>query len=156
MRLEYFQMLDRIVDIDLAERRIRSACTVPKDSTVFLGHFPTYPLMPGVLLIECMAQTGGWLANSLHGFTVMPILATVKDAKFRTPVHPGDRLDFESKLVHDGSGYAVTDAKGWRDGTAICEARLTYRTVPYPTPELRRELLALAEQIELPVSEYVR
>jgi 3-hydroxyacyl-[acyl-carrier-protein] dehydratase len=156
MRLEYFQMLDRIVDIDIAERRIRSTCAVPTDSPVFVGHFPTYPLMPGVLLIECMAQTGGWLANSLRGFTVMPILATVKDAKFRAPVYPGDSLDFEAKLVHDGSGYAVTDSKGWRDGTPVCEARLTYRTVPYPTPELRQELLNLAERLSLPVSEYVR
>ncbi len=83
MRLEYFQMIDRIVDVDIDGRRLRSACTVPKESTIFEGHFPTYPLMPGVLLIECMAQTTGWLVCVLGRFAAMPFLAGVKEAKFR-------------------------------------------------------------------------
>ena len=61
MRLEYFQMIDRFVEVNLDERVTRSVCSVPKESTVFEGHFPGFPLMPGVLLIECMAQTtDGW------------------------------------------------------------------------------------------------
>ena len=72
MRLEYFQLIDRIVALDLAERVVRSVGTVPKNSTVFEGHFPGYPLMPGALLIECMAQTTGWLASALDGFWAMP------------------------------------------------------------------------------------
>ena len=89
MQLEYFQMIDRVVEIDVGERRIRAVCTVPQQSTVFEGHFPSYPLMPGVLLIECMAQTTGWLVSVLGGFVAMPILVGVKDAKFRSPVFPG-------------------------------------------------------------------
>ena len=69
MRLEYFQMIDRFVDVDVGERVARAICTVPKQSPVFEGHFPGYPLMPGVLLIECMAQTTGWLVSALTGFT---------------------------------------------------------------------------------------
>ena len=60
MRFEYFQMIDRIAALDVGGGWIRSACTVPTESTIFEGHFPTYPLMPGVLLLECMAQTCGW------------------------------------------------------------------------------------------------
>ena len=85
---------------------------IPKESTIFEGHFPGYPLMPGVLLIECMAQTTGWLVCMLGDFTAMPFLAGVKEAKFRTLVFPGDALEFEGGVVHEGSGYAVAECKG--------------------------------------------
>src|SRR5216684_3953000 len=61
MRLEYFQLIDRIVELKLADQTIRTEARVPTASTIFEGHFPGYPLMPGVLLIEAMAQTSGWL-----------------------------------------------------------------------------------------------
>ena len=61
MRLEYFQLIDRIAELDLAQQTIRAEARVPIESTIFEGHFPGYPLMPGVLLIEAMAQTSGWL-----------------------------------------------------------------------------------------------
>ena len=73
MQLEYFQMIDRVVEIDAGARRICAVCTFSQQSTVFEGHFPSYPLMPGVLLIECMAQTTGWLVSVLGGFAAMPI-----------------------------------------------------------------------------------
>ena len=68
MRLEYFQLIDRIVDLDLGNRTIRTQATVPATSTIFEGHFPGYPLMPGVLLMESMAQTSGWLIIGITGF----------------------------------------------------------------------------------------
>ena len=156
MRFEYFQMVDRIVDINVSERVIRSVCTVPKESTVFEGHFPTYPLMPGVLLIECMAQTTGWLVSVLSGFTSMPILVGVKDGKFRTTVFPGDVLEFEGKVVHEGSGYAVGEGKGRRHGKAVCDAQLTYRMVPYPTPQFRQALWEWAERLDVPIKEFAK
>ena len=72
MRLEYFQLIDRIVDLNLADRKISSLATVPTASTIFEGHFPGYPLMPGVLLIETMAQTSGWLVVAMNRFERMP------------------------------------------------------------------------------------
>jgi len=104
MRLEYFQMIDRFVDVNVGERVARAICTVPLQSPVFEGHFPGYPLMPGVLLIECMAQTTGWLVSALTGFTGLPALAGVKDGKIRSAVFPGDQLEFEGKVIHEGSG----------------------------------------------------
>src|SRR3954454_5250191 len=110
MRLEYFQLIDRITELKLADRSIRTEATVPTSSTIFEGHFPSYPLMPGVLLIEAMAQTAGWLVIAATGFTRMPFLAAVKEAKLRTFVTPGQVLALNAELVHDGSGYAVTKA----------------------------------------------
>ena len=156
MRFEYFQMIDRIAALDVGGRSIRSACTVPRESTIFEGHFPTYPLMPGALLLECMAQTCGWLVTAINGFTAMPFLVGVKEAKFRTPVFPGDELEFEGRVVHEGSGYAIGEAKGWRKGTAICDAQLTYRIIPYPSPELRAGLWDWAARINFPAKEFAK
>ena len=156
MRLEYFQMLDRIVDFDMGARRLRSACTVPKESPIFEGHFPTYPLMPGVLLIECMAQTTGWLVCMLGRFEAMSFLAGVKEAKFRTMVFPGDTLEFEGSVVHEGSGYAMAVCTGMRDTTKICEAELTFRVMPFPNAKFREMFFARGERLNLPVREFVK
>ena len=156
MRLEYFQMIDRIVEVDLDARRLRAACTVPKESPIFEGHFPTYPLMPGVLLIECMAQTTGWLVCMLGRFSAMPFLAGVKEGKFRTPVFPGDRLEFDGSVLHDGSGYAVAECVGRRDGKKVCDAQLTFRIMPFPNPQFRDAFFAWGERLELPIKEFVR
>jgi 3-hydroxyacyl-[acyl-carrier-protein] dehydratase len=156
MRLEYFQMIDRIVEVDIGARRLRSACTVPRESTIFEGHFPSYPLMPGVLLTECMAQTAGWLVCMLGHFATMPFLASVKEAKFRTLVFPGDALEFEGAVVHEGSGYAVAECVGTRDGKKVCDAELTFRIMPYPSPQFREAFLSWGERLNLPVREFVK
>jgi 3-hydroxyacyl-[acyl-carrier-protein] dehydratase len=150
MRLEYFQLIDRIVDLDIAGRTISSEATVPTDSTIFEGHFPGYPLMPGVLLIEAMAQTSGWLVVAVNRFERMPFLAAVKDAKFRTFVTPGQRLSIGASLVHDGSGYAVTEAKITCEGKPICNASLTLRVLDFPNAEMNERMRATAAGIGLP------
>jgi 3-hydroxyacyl-[acyl-carrier-protein] dehydratase len=156
MRLEYFQMVDRIVDVNVDERTIRAACTVPEKSPVFEGHFPGYPLMPGVLLIECMAQTTGWLVSALCNFSGLPMLAGVKEAKIRTAVFPGDKLEFEGKVVHEGSGYTMAESKGRRAGKLVCDASITYRIVPFPNPQFRRTLQDWAERLEFPLKELMK
>jgi len=156
MRLEYFQMIDRIVDLDVDGRRVRAECTVPKESPIFEGHFPSYPLMPGVLLIECMAQTTGWLVCALGRFAAMPFLAGVKEAKFRNLVFPGDTLQFDGTVVHEGSGYAMAECTGRRDGAKVCDAQLTFRIRPFPSPQFRETFFAWGERLNLPIKESVK
>src|SRR6266481_2064024 len=108
MRLEYFQLIDRIVALDLEARTVMAHAKIPPTSTIFEGHFPGHPLMPGVLLIESMAQVSGWLIIGITGFERMPFLASVRDAKLRTFVSPGQNLSLTASIVHEGSGFAVT------------------------------------------------
>ena len=150
MHLEYFQLIDRITDLDVGKRTITVEAQVPQTSTIFEGHFPGYPLMPGVLLIEAMAQTSGWLLIALLKFERMPFLASVKEAKMRDFVTPGELLTVEASLVHDGSGYAITETKIRAGGKLKCNATLTFRHVPFPNPDLRGHMEAMATKIGFP------
>ncbi len=150
MRLEYFQMVDRISALDPVARHVRADCVVPEESPVFEGHFPGYPLLPGVLMIETMAQTGGWLVLAMLRFARMPFLAQVKEAKLRAFVSPGQRLEAEATLVHDGSGYAVVNARIASVGKPVAEAEIRYRVVPFPNETLRAQMLETARRVAVP------
>jgi 3-hydroxyacyl-[acyl-carrier-protein] dehydratase len=151
MRLEYFQLIDRIVEINLAERTISTEATVPTESTIFEGHFPGYPLMPGVLLLEAMAQTSGWLIVASNRFSRMAFLAAAKDAKFRTFVTPGNVLSVTARIAHEGSGYAMTEAKIAMGRKTICEAALTLRVLDFPNAEMRQRMRETAERVGFPI-----
>jgi 3-hydroxyacyl-[acyl-carrier-protein] dehydratase len=150
MQLEYFHLIDRIADLNVGERTITVDAQVPSESTIFQGHFPGYPLMPGVLLIEAMAQTSGWLLIALMKFERMPFLAAVKEAKMRSFVTPGETLKIEASVVHEGSGYAITAAKIRVGGELRCSATITFRHVPFPHPDLRGHMEAMAKRIGFP------
>ena len=149
MRLEYFLMVDRVLALEGEE--IRAESTTPHTSPVFEGHFPGHPLMPGVLLVETMAQTAGWLLLALNGFTRMPFLASVKEAKFRSFVGPGAPLAITARRIHDGSGYAVAAARIDSAGKRICDAEITLRTMPFPAPDLEAAMRERAAAIGLSV-----
>jgi 3-hydroxyacyl-[acyl-carrier-protein] dehydratase len=150
MRLEYFQLIDRVVELKLAEQSIRVQARVPERSTIFEGHFPGYPLMPGVLLIEAMAQTSGWLLIGLTQFTRMPFFAAVKEAKLRSFVTPGQELMLSANLVHQGSGFAVTRAQIHVGEKLVSNAEITFRLVEFPSPEFRASMQSMASVIEFP------
>jgi len=150
MRLEYFQLIDRIVDLSIVDCKIRAEATVPITSTIFEGHFPGFPLMPGVLLIEAMAQTSGWLVVAVNRFNRMAFLAAVKDAKFRMFVTPGQKLLVDAKLSHEGSGYAVTEASIALDGKQICDATLTLRVLDFPNDEMKMRMRETAARVGFP------
>ena len=150
MHLEYFKLIDRITELNIGERTITVEAQVPLQNTIFEGHFPGYPLMPGVLLIETMAQTSGWLLIALNKFERMPFLAAVKEAKMRSFVSPGDLLHVEAGIVHEGSGYAMTSAKVRVGGKLRCNAAITFGIVPFPNSELRVHMDAEARRIGFP------
>ncbi len=131
MLLEYFQMIDRVETVDLSAGRLKARSVVPEKSPVFEGHFPGYPLVPGVLLIETMAQASGFLVLAATNFAAMPFLMSVDGAKMRTFVEPSAELDIEAFLEHDGSGFAVTKAKITSAGKKVCDAQLKLRTMPF-------------------------
>ena len=153
MRLEYFQLIDRIVGLDLPGRKISGEATVPAQSTIFEGHFPGFPLMPGVLLIETMAQTSGWLVVAATGFVRMAFLASVKEAKFRTFVTPGQVLTVTADLKHEGSGYAMTETAITCEGRDICNATIAFRVMSFPSPDLARYMHETARRVGLEVPE---
>jgi 3-hydroxyacyl-[acyl-carrier-protein] dehydratase len=150
MDLNYFILIDRIADLNVSDRTITVEAQVPTESTIFEGHFPGYPLMPGVLLIEAMAQTSGWLLIALMKFERMPFLGAVKEAKMRGFVTPGELLKIEASIVHEGSGFAITAAKVSVGGELRCNATITFRHVPFPNPELRVHMEAMAKRIGFP------
>jgi 3-hydroxyacyl-[acyl-carrier-protein] dehydratase len=150
MRLEYFQMVDRITLLDTEARLVRADCTVPEHSPVFEGHFPGHPILPGVLMIETMAQTGGWLVLATQRFAGMAFLAQVREAKLRAFVVPGQALQTEARLVHDGSGYAVVEAEIASAGKKVAETEVRYRVVPFPNGALREQMLDSARRVGVP------
>lgn len=150
MRIEYFQLIDRIADLDLEKRTIRCTAVVPTESTIFEGHFPGYPLMPGVLLAESMAQTAGWLVIGRQRFGKMPFLAALKEVKFRTFVKPGQALDISAEIVHEGSGYTIADAEVRSGGERICNANITFRIVDFPNTQFVSFMKDFARKIDFP------
>ncbi|MGJ4925735.1 3-hydroxyacyl-ACP dehydratase FabZ family protein [Bradyrhizobium sp. HKCCYLS2038] len=150
MQIEYFKLIDRILDLKADEKTITVEARVPTESTIFEGHFPGHPIMPGVLLIESMAQTSGWLLLALMKFERMPFLAAVKEAKMRGFVTPGEVLTVEANVIHEGSGYAMTEARVKVAGKLRSNASLTFSHVPFPNPELRGHMDAEAKRIGFP------
>ena len=151
MDLDYFRLIDRIIDLNIADKTITVEAQVPAAHTIFEGHFPGFPIMPGVLLTEAMAQSSGWLLLGVLKFERMPFLAIVKEAKMRGFVSPGQVLTIDATLEHEGSGYAVTKAKGRVGKDLKCSAEITFGLAPFPDPVFRVHMDAMANKIGFPL-----
>lgn len=149
MLLEYFQMIDKVEAVSLRDGKLKARSVVPDKSPVFEGHFPGMPLVPGVLLIETMAQASGMLVLAVTDFAAMPFLMSVDGAKMRTFVEPGAVLDIEADLEHDGSGFAVTKARITSGGKKVCDCQLKLRTMPFNEIPLADIVRKRAEEVGL-------
>ena len=86
----------------------------------------------------------------------MPFLAGVRNSKFRKLVFPGDALEFEGQVIHKGSGYALAECVGRRDGTIVCDAELMFTIKAFPSPQFRETFLTWGERVNLPIREFVK
>ncbi|OLP43795.1 3-hydroxyacyl-ACP dehydratase FabZ family protein [Rhizobium oryziradicis] len=149
MLLEYFQMVDKVESVDLSGPTLKAQSVVPEKSPVFEGHFPGMPLVPGVLLIETMAQASGLLVLAVTDFASMPFLMSVDGAKMRSFVEPNAVLDIEAYLEHEGSGFAVTKAKITCEGKKVADCQLKLRTMSFSEIPLGDIVRKRAEDIGL-------
>ncbi len=123
-----FLLVDRVLEITDGEW-IRGYKNVTINEPFFNGHFPEHPIMPGVLIIEAMAQLSGVLAfeaknrRPADGYTYY--LAGTDKARFRRPVIPGDQLMMESRILADKRGVMKFDCQAYVDGQLACSAEIT-------------------------------
>ncbi|WP_457644689.1 3-hydroxyacyl-ACP dehydratase FabZ [Persephonella sp.] len=124
-----FLLIDRIIELDLENLTLKALKNVTVNEEFFNGHFPEFPVMPGVLIIEAMAQAGAYLmiqkarAEGIEGdFTVL--FAGIENAKFRKPVVPGDQIIFEVEGLNIKKSMGKIKAVAKVDGKVVCEAVL--------------------------------
>jgi 3-hydroxyacyl-[acyl-carrier-protein] dehydratase len=117
-------LVDRIEELE--EERVVGIKNVTVNEPFFIGHFPDFPVMPGVLIIEAMAQVAGVLVLSSipDRHNKLVLLASVDQAKFRKPVRPGDQLRIEMKVARRKASVAKMYGIATVDGAVVAEAEV--------------------------------
>jgi len=124
-----FLLVDRIVHLDLEGNEVIGLKNVTYNEPFFQGHFPNAPIMPGVLILEALAQTGGVLVHQKGYDKKIAVLLNVTDAKFRRPVNPGDTLFLHMKGIHISGNGGKFQAKAMIGEQLAAEASLSFAMV---------------------------
>jgi 3-hydroxyacyl-[acyl-carrier-protein] dehydratase len=135
-----FLLIDRVIEVE-PRKRIVAIKNVTANEPHFQGHFPDYPIMPGVLIVEAIAQAGGALLlndipdreNKLMVFT------GIDGAKFRRPVVPGDQIRIEVKVINWRTSAVKMHGTATVEGKLACEATVMCALVPRPKAEPKQE-----------------
>jgi 3-hydroxyacyl-[acyl-carrier-protein] dehydratase len=124
-----FLLVDRVISMDLKENEIVGLKNVTLTEPFFQGHFPGIPIMPGVLILEALAQTGGILVHQKGHQRKIAVLLNITSAKFRRPVVPGDALYLHLKGLHISTNGGKMSAKAIVDKQVVAEAELSFALV---------------------------
>ncbi len=121
-----FLLVDRIVELDLEKGTIVGQKNLTINESFFQGHFPGAPIMPGVLILEALAQTGGVLLHLRCNPNRIAVLLNINNAKFRHPVRPGDVLYLKAEGLHFSSKGGRIGATAMVNDKIAVEAEIAY------------------------------
>ena len=125
-----FLLIDRVLEFEPTKRLV-AIKNVTVNEPFFQGHFPGYPIMPGVLVVEAMAQAGAliMLAEIADREKKLAVFTGIEKAKFRRPITPGDQIRLEVTVLAFRSRAGRIEGKAFVDGKLACEATLTCAVV---------------------------
>lgn len=124
-----FLLVDKIIYMNLVENVIIGQKNVTVNEHFFEGHFPEVPIMPGVLILEALAQTGGILVHQKGNSEKIAVLLNINNAKFRKPVVPGDVLTLHASGMHISSKGGRILAKAMVNELIAVEAEIGFALV---------------------------
>ncbi len=125
-------LVDRILEFEPMVR-VRGYKNITYNEQIFAGHFPNNPVLPGVYMIEALAQLGGAMILEPGEFSrKTPYLAGIDKAKFRRPVIPGDRLDMEVTMLRHKRNIGWVSAQAEVEGQFACSAELMFSIASNP------------------------
>ena len=128
-----FLLVDRILEVE-GDKRIVGLKNVTINEPFFQGHFPGAPVMPGVLIIECMAQVAGIMIyrDMPHRDRKLIYFTSIENAKFRRPVLPGDQLRIEMHLLNRRNNFGKMNGQATVDGKLVAEAVVMFAITDRP------------------------
>lgn len=122
-----FLMVDKVIELEKGKRAV-CVKNVTINEPFFQGHYPHTPIMPGVMIIEAMAQSGGLVVDSTADASesVVPLFAAIDKVRFRRVVKPGDQLIITVNVISIRSQVVKVEAKAEVDGELAAEGQLTF------------------------------
>lgn len=124
-----FLLVDKIIHLNLEENEIIGVKNLTVNEPFFQGHFPGVPIMPGVLMLEALAQTGGILVHQKGYDKKIAVLLKIEDAKFRKTVLPGDVLHLHAKGIHISGTGGKMASKAMLGDVVAAEATISFALV---------------------------
>lgn len=124
-----FLLVDKILEMDTVAGTIVGQKNVTINEEFFQGHFPEVPIMPGVLIVEALAQCSAILARKMREGIRIGVFLNINKMKFRRPVFPGDTLIFNCKALHLTNKAGKMDVKALVEGKVAAEGEITFAFV---------------------------